>query len=104
MQVLTIRDETIVLSFLRFWYHWTDTLCCLIRTARSLLGLVAPYPCVFLFGWIFFIFTTAVMWAVVFQKCQVRLIKGGVFTYYPAGFSGIIVLHPTPVGFIWPVF
>ena len=32
------------------------TLCCRIRTARSLLGLVAPYPCGFLIWMDFFIF------------------------------------------------
>ena len=63
-----------------------STLCCWIRTARSLLGLVAPYPCVFyldgffhflplwfLFGWIFLeVPGTVFIWMSFFKSVPVR--------------------------------
>ena len=46
------REMTSLIFPREFLLH---TLCCQIRTVRSLLGLVVSYPHGFLFGWIFYI-------------------------------------------------
>ena len=81
-----------------------DTLCCQIRTARSLLGLVVSYPHGFLIWMDFFIFYPSGFYSGSgFSKVPGDVFIRKICPYYPCGFSDIIVVHLAPVGFIQPV-
>ena len=69
-------------------FYQPRTLCCRIRTARSLLGLVAPYPCGFLIWMDFFIF----------YPCGFYLGCG--FSKVPADAFIRMVFHMLPLWFL----